>query len=175
MCISGFNFYDDDVNTKQSATLLMKIKKISLIITAVTLSLATTPLVAKAQSEIKIPQVKPIQVAQIPTEVPPRLQKLNLTDNQKSQIIEVVQQGRQEIQDILTPKQQQKFKRAIANGREKRQALRSLNLSNDQKREVKAVIQSQRSEIESILTDEQKEDLQELKSNFPRGARLFNR
>ena len=154
----------------------MEFKKISLIITAITLSVATTPLVAKAQSEIEVPQVAPIQVAQIPTEVPPRLQKLNLTDNQKSQIIEVVQQGRQEIQDILTPKQQQKFKRAIANGREKRKALRSLNLSNNQKRKLKGVMQSQKSEIESILTDEQKEDLEELKSNSPRRrARLFNR
>ena len=158
------------------ATQSMEFKKISLIITAITLSVATTPLVAKAQSEIEVPQVAPIQVAQIPTEVPPKYEKLNLTDNQKSQIIEVVQQGREEIQDILTPKQQQKFKRAIANGREKRKALRSLNLSNNQKRKLKAVMQSQKSEIESILTDEQKEDLEELKSNSPRRrARLFNR
>lgn len=153
----------------------MRLKKLSLIATAVTLSIAATPLLAKAENNTTIPRNQTIQVAQAQTEIPPRFQKLNLTGEQKSQITEIIQEGREEIQEILTPAQQQKLKRTIARGQRKPKAMRSLNLSGEQKEQIQEMMQSQRSKIESILTDEQKQELQELRPNFQQGDRRFNR
>ena len=153
----------------------MKLKKISLIATAITLTITAAPLLAKAENNTKIPGELPIQVAQVQTQIPPEFQKINLTDNQKSQLTEIFQQNREEIKQILTPQQQQKLKRMSASGQNKRNALRSLNLSRNQRDQIREIMQSQRSEIESILTDQQKQELQELRPNFQRTGGRFRR
>ena len=166
MRILSCNFYDDDVKTKQSTMELMKLKKISFTTTVIALTIAATPLLAKAENNTKIPDNLPIQVAQAQTKIPPRLEKLNLTEKQKSQVAEIVQQGREEMKEILTPEQQEKFKSMNESGQRNRKAFRSLNLSGEQKEQVREFMQSQKSEIESVLTDEQKQELQELGPNF---------
>ncbi|MDJ0773143.1 MAG: P pilus assembly/Cpx signaling pathway, periplasmic inhibitor/zinc-resistance associated protein [Mastigocoleus sp. MO_167.B18] len=153
----------------------MTLKRLSLITTVVTLTIGTTSLLAKAENNTSKLNQLPILVAQVQTEIPPRFEKLNLTDKQKSQMTEIIQQGREDIEEILTPEQKQKFKRTIANGQRNRKAMRSLNLNEEQKDQIREIMESQRSEVEAILTDEQKQQLQELRPNFQRSGRRFNR
>ena len=95
-----------------------------------------------------------------------KLQRLNLTEEQKTQMQQIKQSARAEMQKILTPEQLEKLQAAKANGQKKRGVWRSLNLSDEQKAELKKIRQSKKSQMEAILTDEQKQQWQEMRENY---------
>jgi protein CpxP len=91
--------------------------------------------------------------------IPPFLRELDLTSEQQSQIAQISQNSRQEIDRILTSEQKSQLQSAIASGQKPREAMKSLNLTSEQKQKMKAVRRSQREKIASILTPEQKQKL----------------
>ena len=78
-----------------------------------------------------------------------------LTEAQKDQLAEIRQNTRAEIQNILTPQQQEQFQTITANRDRSIEAFRALNLSDEQKSQVGNIFQSKKSQVEEILTPEQ--------------------
>ncbi|MEO1378214.1 MAG: P pilus assembly/Cpx signaling pathway, periplasmic inhibitor/zinc-resistance associated protein [Cyanobacteria bacterium J06635_10] len=94
-----------------------------------------------------------------------KLQRLNLTDEQKTQMQAIKEDARAQMKEILTQEQLEKLETAKANGQKKRGVWRTLNLTEDQKAELKKIKESKTSQIEAILTDEQKEQFQQMREN----------
>ncbi len=138
----------------------MKLNKLSFLAGAIALTLTAIPFAAQAN----LNSSSPVIVAQGKKQGP--LSRLDLTDDQKTQIQEIKKSARAQMKKILTPQQLQTLREAKASGQNKRQALRSLDLNESQKAELKKIRQSKRSEIEAILTDEQKQELREMRQKF---------
>jgi Spy/CpxP family protein refolding chaperone len=149
----------------------MQLKKISFIAGAIALSLAIIPFSVKAETNSLSPQA-PKLVAQLPPI--PFLERLGLTETQKTQLTEVRQNTRSEIQNILTPEQQEQFQTLTANMDRRLEAFRSLNLNDQQKVQVWNILQSKKSQVEDILTPEQRQKVQTLRQNWLNRRPLFN-
>ncbi|MDJ0619410.1 MAG: Spy/CpxP family protein refolding chaperone [Calothrix sp. MO_192.B10] len=147
----------------------MRLQKITFIAGTIALSLIITPFTVKAETNFPSPQIV-AQVAQIPF-----LESLELTEAQKTQIAEIRQNTRAEIQNILTPQQQEKFQTITANMDRRIKAFRTLNLSESQKSQVWNILQSKKSQIQAILTPEQRQKIQTLRQNWLNRRPFFNR
>ena len=147
----------------------MQLKKISFIAGTIALSLAIIPFTVKAETNSLSPQI----VAQVPQIAV--LESLELTEVQKAQLTEIRQNIRAEIQNILTPQQQEQFQTITANMEQSIEAFQTLNLSDEQKSQVWNIFQSQKSQVEEILTPEQRQQIQTLRQNWLRRRPLFNR
>ena len=150
----------------------MQLKKISFIAGTIALSLAIVTFPVKAETNSLSPQI----VAQVPQRafLLERL-GLTLTETQKDQLAEIRQNTRSEIQNILTPQQQEQFQTITANMDRSREAFRALNLSDEQKSQVRNILQSKKSQVEEILTPEQRQQIQTLRQNWLRRRPLLNR
>ncbi|MGD1809556.1 hypothetical protein ACP6PL_29550 [Dapis sp. BLCC M126] len=80
---------------------------------------------------------------------------LNLTPEQKTEWEEIRTQTQAEIQNILTPQQQEEFETLTSQGEERREAMKQLNLSEEQKTQIREIKQSSRQQMADILTEEQ--------------------
>ncbi|MEM9925494.1 MAG: Spy/CpxP family protein refolding chaperone, partial [Cyanobacteria bacterium P01_D01_bin.50] len=123
----------------------MKLKKLSFLASAIALTLTAIPFTAQAD----INSSEPVIVAQGRKEG--KLQRLNLTDEQKTQMQAIKEDARAQMKEILTQDQLEKLETAKANGQKKRGVWRTLNLTEDQKAELKKIRESKRSQIEAIL------------------------
>ncbi len=138
----------------------MKLQTILFTAGTIALSLAITPSVVKAETSSLSPQI----MAQAPQmEI---WESLELTEAQKAQLADIRQNTRAEIQNILTPQQQEQFQIITANRERNIEAFRALNLSDEQKSQVRNILQSQRAQVEEILTPEQKQQLQTMGQNW---------
>ena len=144
----------------------MQLKKISFIAGAIALSLAVIPFPVKAETNSLSPQI----VAQVPQRAV--RERLGLTEAQKAQLAEIRQNTRAEIQNILTPQQQEQFQTITSNIDRSMEAFRALNLSDEQKSQVGNILQSKKSQLEEIITPEQR---QQLRQNWLRRRPLLNR
>ncbi|MDJ0577293.1 MAG: hypothetical protein QNJ65_19305, partial [Xenococcaceae cyanobacterium MO_234.B1] len=127
----------------------MKLQTILFTAGTIALSLAITPSVVKAETSSLSPQI----MAQAPQmEI---WESLELTEAQKAQLADIRQNTRAEIQNILTPQQQEQFQTITANRDRSMEAFRALNLSDEQKSQVGNIFQSKKSQVEEILTPEQ--------------------
>jgi Spy/CpxP family protein refolding chaperone len=147
----------------------MQLTKIPFIVGTIALSLVVTPLAVKAETNSLSPQI----VAQVsPTTV---MKRLGLTEEQKAQLAEIRQNTRAEIQNILTPQQQEQFQAMTFKMGQGMEAFRSLNLSDEQKSQVQDILQSQKSQIQEILTPEQMQKIQTLRQRSRNFRPFFNR
>jgi Spy/CpxP family protein refolding chaperone len=84
-----------------------------------------------------------------------RLDKLNLTAEQKTKMQELWKAARAQMKEVLTAEQQQQSQVV----KERRQAMRNgwkdLNLTTDQKAKLKTIRESSEQQLNSILTPEQ--------------------
>jgi periplasmic protein CpxP/Spy len=103
------------------------------------------------------------------------LKDLNLTEAQKTQMKALREEGRIEMERILTPEQQAKLKAAKAEGKrgDRRGVMKSLNLTETQKTALKAFRAKQQQRFEAILTPDQKAKLEQKRSQMK--ARFGNR
>ena len=143
----------------------MPLKKISFIAGTIALNLAIIPFTVKAETNSLSPQI----VAQVPQRAV--RERLGLTEAQKAQLAEIRQNTRAEIQNILTPQQQEQFQTITANRDLSIEAFRALNLSDEQKSQVGNIFQSKKSQVEEILTPEQRQQIEKLRQRSP----LLNR
>ncbi len=87
------------------------------------------------------------------------LEKLNLTDSQKTQIKQIRESAKQQMDAVLTSDQKTQQQQArLQHTRPK------LNLSDDQKAQLKQIRQSTESQINAVLTPQQQQQLQQLRS-----------
>ena len=86
---------------------------------------------------------------------------LNLTPEQKTQWEEIRAQSKAQIQNILTPEQQQQLQTLTSQGQRPRRAMKELNLSEEQKVQMREIMQSSREQMADILTEEQQEQFRQ--------------
>lgn len=136
----------------------MKIKLLPLVAGIATLSLLTAPLILNAQKSNAFPP-----------EGPPGLAGLNLTPDQQAKLDKMRDSVDSQIEGILTPQQQQNFRRVRELRQELRQEMEALNLTEDQKNQMHSFMRANRDQMDSILTDEQKQKLREGMGSRMRG------
>jgi Spy/CpxP family protein refolding chaperone len=87
------------------------------------------------------------------------LSGLDLTAQQQTQLTELRQQTRAEVEQILTPEQREQFKTVQLEMQNLRSAIAALNLTPQQKDQIRQILFSARTEFSSILTPEQRQQL----------------
>ncbi|MDX2100244.1 MAG: Spy/CpxP family protein refolding chaperone [Leptolyngbyaceae cyanobacterium bins.59] len=85
-------------------------------------------------------------------------QQLNLTDAQKTQMQQIRESAKQQMDAVLTSEQKAQLQQA----RQNRQRP-NLNLTEEQKARMKAIGEETRSKMDAVLTDQQRQQLQTLK------------
>ncbi|MDF5733824.1 MAG: Spy/CpxP family protein refolding chaperone [Rhizonema sp. PD38] len=87
--------------------------------------------------------------------------KLNLTDDQKTQIKQIRESAKEQITAILTPDQQAEKQQARS-----QHTKPNLNLTDDQKAQIKSIRQDSWSKILAVLTPEQQQQLQQMRDSW---------
>jgi len=92
--------------------------------------------------------------------------KLNLTDQQEQQIENIRNNTYSEIEDILTPQQQEQFETIKTLRGQLREAKEATNLSQEQREEIREIKKSVREEMKSMnLSQDQRDDIREIKKS----------
>jgi periplasmic protein CpxP/Spy len=86
-----------------------------------------------------------------------RLDKLNLTADQKTKLEQLRATARTQIETVLTPEQRQQAKLRQDQHREMGDKWKSLNLTADQKTKLQEIRRSSKAQFEAILTPEQQQ------------------
>lgn len=125
----------------------MKFKPISLLVGAIAIAVATTPVIARSEQP------------SVPTQLFPVLAGIELTPQQQDQIAQTRQASRSKIEGILTSEQQNQFKAALERGDGLLAAIAAANLSSEQQAQVRTVFQSARTQVANTLTLEQRQQI----------------
>ncbi|MBE9019102.1 P pilus assembly/Cpx signaling pathway, periplasmic inhibitor/zinc-resistance associated protein [Chroococcidiopsis sp. CCALA 051] len=136
----------------------MQFKLIPLLASAIALSIATVPLAAQAE-----PVAPRLQIAQAQDKIPPRLEKLGLTQEQRDKIAEIRRNTRTQIEAVMTPAQREQLKTVRESRQRRREALASLNLTPEQKTKMQQIRQSAKSQFDAVLTPQQQQQLQQMR------------
>ena len=155
----------------------MKLKFVPMLTGAIALAFAAAPLVVKAAPAAP---GRLLLAQEMPRAGRGPMGRLNLTQDQKSQMMRIQQQTRQQIEGVLTPDQLQQYKAAMQNHQHGMQdglnsAPRShggrhnpfanLNLSQDQKNQIQHITKSSREQMNSVLTDTQRQQLEQMRQS----------
>jgi Spy/CpxP family protein refolding chaperone len=146
----------------------MKLKLMPMLVGAIALTLAATPLAVKAQANTS----GQLLIAQGEKQGP--WAALNLTQEQKDQMAQIRQETRSQIEAILTQEQRDKFKAAMESKQGRRAAIAAMNLSDAQKTQMRAIKESAKSKIDAILTQEQRQQLQQMRQSRQQQRQQLN-
>ncbi|HEY9646756.1 MAG TPA: Spy/CpxP family protein refolding chaperone [Chroococcidiopsis sp.] len=106
---------------------------------------------------------------------PPMFEELNLTESQRTQLEQIHQNTRTQIENLLTEQQRQQVRSAIESGSNPREAMRAANLTTEQRDQVRSIMEAAREQSQSVFTDEQRAQLEQLREEHhgdgPRGGR----
>lgn len=91
----------------------------------------------------------------------PALAGLELTQQQQTQLTQLRQQTRTQVESILTPQQREQFKATLIEKKSLQSAIAALNLTPQQTDQLRQVLQSARTQVSSILTPEQQQQLRQ--------------
>ena len=155
----------------------MKIKLMPLFGGLLALSVASAPFILKAQAET------PDQPAhtQKTRQHHGMWDKLNLSDQQKSELKQIHNDIRNQIKAVFTPEQQAQLEAARQNRqanqanqanqagqphRGKHSAMAALNLTDAQKAKIKAIKQEGKRRFEAVLTNAQKQQLEQMRQQW---------
>ncbi|OWY66621.1 hypothetical protein B7486_35780 [cyanobacterium TDX16] len=139
-------------------------KHIPVLASAIALSIATVPLVAQAEPITPGSPTSASQtIAQAQDKVPPRFEKLGLTQEQRDKIAEIRRNTRAQIEAVMTPAQREQLKTIRESRQRRREALASLNLTPEQKTRMQQIRQSAKSQFDAVLTPEQQQQLQQMR------------
>jgi len=100
------------------------------------------------------------------------MSQLNLSDDQKSQIKQIRENARTQMENLLTAEQKQQLQTAIAQGKPLPEALESLHLTEAQQTQEREIMKSSHEQMQGILTAEQQQKLQEFRQSH-QGAHGF--
>lgn len=94
------------------------------------------------------------------------MDKLNLTDAQKSQMQQLRQETQAQIEQILTPEQRTTMQSLKQSGGKMRGGMKELNLSEAQKQQIRQIRASAQQKMQAILTEEQRALMQQKRQNW---------
>lgn len=80
--------------------------------------------------------------------------KANLTEAQKTQLEQVKNNARSEIEAVLTAEQQTELQNALDNGQKMKAAVRNLNLSSEQQSQLDRIMQSAKQQKRAIYNSQ---------------------
>ena len=172
----------------------MKLKSLSLVAGAIALTLTASPFVAKAQNT----SGSTPSGVEAPHNERGHLQKLNLSDKQKSQFDAIRSNTQKQIEAILTPEQLKKFQAEQQARQERRQQrlaqgqgqrpqgerpegkrrgdrFADLNLTADQQSQIQKIIESSKQHIQQVLTPEQQQQIKQFRDNHHSHRQQGNR
>ncbi|NJL38988.1 MAG: hypothetical protein HC899_21260 [Leptolyngbyaceae cyanobacterium SM1_4_3] len=95
------------------------------------------------------------------TEGFPVLEGIELTEQQQTQLDDLRQQTRTQVEGILTEQQREQFISTLTEEQNLRSAIAALDLTDQQKEQLRPVFQSVRTQIGEILTPEQRQQLRD--------------
>lgn len=87
---------------------------------------------------------------------------VNLTPEQKSQLAQIQQETRTQIEGTLTPEQLSQFKSAIVSGQDFRTAATGINISQEQKTKIRIIMQSAMQKGQVVLTPAQQQQVRQI-------------
>ncbi|MBE9181116.1 hypothetical protein IQ268_21375 [Oculatella sp. LEGE 06141] len=94
--------------------------------------------------------------------LPPQLiEQLNLSPDQQTQLTQIRDQTRTQLESIVSPEQRQQFLGTLRENGQWREAIAAMNLSEDQKTQLDTVLRSARDEASAVLTEEQRQQVGE--------------
>jgi periplasmic protein CpxP/Spy len=143
----------------------MKLRSLSIMASAIALTLTATSLAVKAES---ITSSHTVVAQQMRQKGRGMWQQLGLTEAQQAQIQTIRQNTRAEMEKILTEEQREQLRTSMQDGgmqnrRNRQGKFASLNLTEEQKTQMRQLMQSQKAQIEAVLTPEQKAQMQRMK------------
>jgi len=131
----------------------MNIQHILLLPSVFALTLAAVPsMPTSAQTQPAPNQAAPFKRV---------MDRLNLTDSQKTKMRQIQQATKAEIAAYLQPQGI-----TIPEGQKPREVMRSLNLSDAQKAQIKVIREKGKQQVQALLTPEQKAMMQERRGNM---------
>lgn len=114
---------------------------------------------AQAQS-IQRPVVESFE--QVATRMP-AVSTLQLTPEQQTQLIEILNQAQVDLESVMTESQKLQFWSSLNQGARVRDAVREIGLSMPQLLQLRPVMQSTQAQIETVLTPEQQQQVEALR------------
>ncbi|MEH2392090.1 MAG: hypothetical protein V7K21_10715 [Nostoc sp.] len=101
------------------------------------------------------PAPSPVNTPAFKTQTSPAShQKIKLTAQQRLQIQAARQQRDKDIEALLNPSQDTKFKAALQSRQRVRTVLTSLNLNQDQQKQVQSILQTYNLQVKKILSSQ---------------------
>lgn len=128
----------------------------AMAIAGITTSLIIAAHPAMAQAQAPTPTIGSTeQLSQV-------LEELNLTPEQQTQMNQIRDNTRSQLEVLLTPEQREQFRASFQSGNGFQEAIAAINLSPEQQTQLRSLLQSTRQEVFSVLTEEQQQQVREL-------------
>lgn len=118
------------------------------------LILSTILLVAPI-AVVPMAQAQPAQMVQLF----PALAEVKLTDSQRSQLEQLRLQTRSQINEIVSPQQQQSFLGSLQSGKGLKSSIVEANLSESQRTQVGSILRESRQQASQVLTIPQRRQI----------------
>lgn len=150
----------------------MNTKLIAVLGTTATLVMSTAWVNLAQANPISTPSEQQLILAQ------GKGNRLNLTDAQKTQMRQIREATRAQIENVLTQEQKDKLRAAMEQRRQQRgqqqaqqqgqrgqrgQVWSSLNLTADQQAQIKRIREESRQKMQAVLTPEQQQQMQQMR------------
>jgi len=133
--------------------------KLKSVVTRVLASAQSSAIAAIAATAIAMtPVAAKAQTASV-TDVFPILSGVELTTQQKIQLIELASNLQSQIGQIVTSDQQNRFRTALGQGQGFAEAIAAMNITPDQQTRLQAVLTTLRPQIVSIFTQTQRQEI----------------
>jgi len=99
------------------------------------------------------------QSAHTPAGFFPALENVTFSSDQQSQLTQLRQQTRSELETIVSSEQRQQFRQSLSQGNGLWAAISAMQLSPDQTGQVRQVLQSKRQQLARIVTPAQRQQI----------------
>lgn len=137
----------------------MKLKKFSLLASAIAVAFSITPLAANAQANSNAPQ----RVSQANNA--PKGPQINLSQPQIKKIQEIRSKTRDQIQAVLTKQQRDQIQSDLQAGKNPQQVFASIKFSDAQQKELQNIMIGSQKQMEGVLDAKQKKILNEWRAS----------
>ncbi len=129
----------------------MKLKLLPLLAGAIAVTFATAPSIVQAQ----LGQAQPGEMQR-----QRRFAGVELTDTQRSQLIEIRSNTLSQIEAVLTPEQKRQLKASREGDKKQQNAFANINLSQTQKSQIQSIMRSSKNRSDAIFSPAQKQQIQ---------------
>lgn len=137
----------------------MNTKLLTILGTTATLIFITGLSIPSQARQTFTPSSQPVLLTQR------KLSTLNLTTEQQTQMRQIKESARAQIENILTEEQKNRWRTATEGGEKNRQIWSSLNLTSEQQAQIQSIREDSKQKMKAILTPEQQQQLEQRRSS----------